>query len=50
MPTDETVRRIVAPIALLIFAAHNLLIVRNPNVRQILERLFDFVILQFDTS
>ena len=49
MPTDETVCWIIAPVTLLVFAAHNLLIVRNPNVRQILERLFDFVVLQFDT-
>ena len=50
MPTDETVRRVITSIALLIFVAYNLLIVRHPGIRQILERLFDFVVLQFDTS
>ena len=34
----------------LIFAARHRLIVRKPSVRQILERLFDFVVFQFDTS
>ena len=49
MPTDKTVRGIIAPIALIIFAAHHRLVIRQPSVRQILERLFDFVVLQFDT-
>lgn len=49
MPTDETMRRVITSIALLIFMACHLLIVRKPCVRTILERLFDFVILQFDT-
>lgn len=50
MPADEAVRRVITSIALLIFMACHLLIVRKPRVRTILERLFDFVILQFDTS
>ena len=43
-------RRIMTAIALLVFTARHLLIVRHPGIRQILERLFDFVVLQFDTS
>ena len=50
MPANKTMRRIKTAIALFVFVAHNLLIVRTPNVRQIFERLFDFVVLQFDTS
>ena len=49
VPTDETVRRVIAPFTLLVFVTHNLLNVRKPSIRQILERLFDFVVLQFDT-
>ena len=37
-------------IALFIFVAHHRLVVRQPGIRQILERLFDFVVLQFDTT
>ena len=50
MPTDETVSRVITPITPLIFAAHNRIVIRQPSVRQILEHLFDFVVLQFDTS
>jgi len=50
MPADKAVREVITSIALLIFMACHLLIVRKPRVRTILERLFDFVILQFDTS
>ena len=49
MPTDETVRRVITHIAPLIFAARHRRIVRKPSIRRILERLFDFVVLQFDT-
>ena len=42
-------RWIIAPFALLVFVAHNLLNVRKPSIRQIFERLLDFVVLQFDT-
>ena len=50
VPTDKTVRGIIAPFTLPIFMARHRLIVRTSSVRQILERLFDFVILHFDTS
>ena len=49
MPADKTVRWVITPFALLVFAAHHRLVVRQPGIRQILERLFDFVVLQFDT-
>ena len=49
MPADETVRWVIAPFTLLVFTAHNLLIVRKLSIRQIFERLLDFVVLQFDT-
>ena len=42
-------RWVISPIALLVLAARHRLIVWQPSVRQILERLFDFVVLQFDT-
>ena len=32
-----------------VFTAHHRLIVRKPSIRQILECLLDFVVLQFDT-
>ena len=41
-------RRVIAPFTLLVFVAHNLLNVRKLSIRQIFERLFDFVVLQFD--
>ena len=50
VPADKTVRWIIAPIALLVFTARHQLVVRQPGIRQILECLFDFVVLQFDTS
>ncbi len=43
-------RRIMTAIALLVFTARYCILIRQPSVRTILERLFDFVILQFDTS
>ena len=49
VPADKTVRRIITPFTLPIFMARHRLIVRTSSVRQILERLFDFVVLQFDT-
>ena len=36
-------------IALLVFTARYCILIRQPSVRQILERLFDFVVFQFDT-
>lgn len=36
-------------IALLEFTARYCIIIWQPSVRQILERLFDFVVFQFDT-
>ena len=42
-------RWVIAPFTLLVFVAHNLLNVRKPSIRQILERLLDFVILHFNT-
>ena len=49
MPADEAVRRIMTAIALLVFTARYCILIRQPSVRQILERLFDFVVFQFDT-
>ena len=42
-------RWIIAPFALLVFAAHHRIVIWQLSIRQILERLFDFVVLQFDT-
>ena len=42
--------RIITPFTLPIFMARHRLIVRTSSVRQILECLFDFIVLQFDTS
>ena len=49
MPTDETMRRVITSIALLVFTARYCILIQQPSVRQILERLFDFVVFQFDT-
>ena len=49
VPTDKTVRWVIAPFTLLVFVAHNLLNVRKPSIRHVLECLFDFIILHFDT-
>ena len=49
VPADETVRWVITPFTLPIFMARHCLIVRTSSIRQILERLFDFVVLQFDT-
>jgi hypothetical protein len=49
VPADKTVRWIIAPFALLVFAAHHRIVIWQPSIRQVLECLFDFVVLQFDT-
>ena len=50
VPADKTVRWIIAPFALLVFAAHHRIVIWQPSIRQILECLFDVVVFQFDTS
>ena len=49
VPADKTVRWIIAPFALLVFAAHHRIVIWQPSIRQVLECLFDFIILHFDT-
>ena len=49
VPADKTVRWIIAPFTLPIFMARHRLIVRTSSIRQVLECLFDFIVLQFDT-
>ena len=44
VPANKTMCRIITPFTLPIFMARHRLIVRTSSVRQILERLFDFVV------